>query len=104
MNEATVRAWQLRFIDDWIHIGISTEIAGVHYFVTKDGLVERKRFEETPVIASISPDRAQELIDDLWRCGVRPTEGKGSAGQLKAVEKHLEDMRKIVASKLSVIL
>lgn len=41
-------------------------------------------------------DLAQQLMDDLWRCGLRPTEGKGSAGQLTATEYHLEDMRKLV--------
>jgi hypothetical protein len=37
----------------------------------------------------------QKLMDDLWRCGLRPSEGTGSAGALRAVERHLEDMRKI---------
>ena len=45
---------------------------------------------------SISFDEAQVLIDDLWRAGVRPTEGAGSAGQMAATEKHLNDMRKLV--------
>lgn len=44
----------------------------------------------------LSNRNAQALMDQLWQCGVRPTEGKGSAGQLKAVEYHLEDMRKLV--------
>ncbi len=34
-------------------------------------------------------DAAQALMDDLWRCGIRPSEGTGSAGQLAAVERHL---------------
>jgi len=38
---------------------------------------------------------AQVLMDQLWRCGVRPAEGKGSAGQIAAVEKHLADMQKL---------
>jgi len=40
-------------------------------------------------------EAAQTLMDDLWACGIRPTEGKGSAGALAATERHLEDMRKI---------
>ncbi|MGJ7512360.1 hypothetical protein [Variovorax sp. GT1P44] len=47
---------------------------------------------------------AQRLIDELWRAGLRPTEGSGSAGSLRATERHLEDMRKLaldlVAHKL----
>jgi hypothetical protein len=52
----------------------------------------------------IDKKAAQVLIDDLWASGIRPTEGKGSAGSLKATENHLEDMRRIVANKLKIIL
>jgi hypothetical protein len=45
---------------------------------------------------SLSPEEAQTLMDDLWQCGLRPTEGTGSAGSLKATERHLEDMRTLV--------
>ena len=37
----------------------------------------------------------QSLMDELWRCGLRPTEGTGSAGALAATEKHLNDMRRV---------
>ena len=39
---------------------------------------------------------AQSLMDELWHCGLRPTEGTGSAGSLAATERHLEDMRRLV--------
>lgn len=39
---------------------------------------------------------AQELMDNLWSCGLRPSEGTGSAGALAATERHLQDMRKLV--------
>lgn len=42
-------------------------------------------------------ENAQVLMDDLWRCGVRPTDGAGTAGSMRAVERHLEDMRALVA-------
>jgi hypothetical protein len=35
------------------------------------------------------------LMDQLWQCGLRPTEGTGSAGSLAATERHLKDMREI---------
>lgn len=38
---------------------------------------------------------AQRLIDELWNCGLRPSEGTGSAGSLRATEKHLADMQRI---------
>jgi hypothetical protein len=39
----------------------------------------------------------QSLFNDLWRYGFRPTDGTGNAGHLGAVEKHLNDMRKLVS-------
>lgn len=36
---------------------------------------------------------AQTLMDALWNAHVRPTSGQGSAGQLAAVQAHLQDMR-----------
>ena len=46
----------------------------------------------------------QKLMDELWNCGFRPSEGTGSAGSLKKTEDHLKDMRKIVSKKLGVEL
>ena len=43
---------------------------------------------------------AQELMDDLWQCGIRPSEGTGSAGQLAATQRHLEDMQGIAKGVL----
>ena len=34
-------------------------------------------------------------MDELWRCGLRPSEGTGSAGSLAATERHLKDMQAI---------
>ena len=44
----------------------------------------------------ITYEHAQQLMDDLWVCGLRPSEGAGSAGALAATQKHLEDMRRLV--------
>lgn len=43
----------------------------------------------------ISPETAQKLMNSLWECGLRPVAAAGSAGQLSATERHLEDMRTI---------
>lgn len=43
----------------------------------------------------LSKEYAQALMDDLWHNGLRPSEGTGSAGSLKATQDHLGDMRKI---------
>lgn len=46
-----------------------------------------------PPTLPISFESAQQLMDELWQIGIRPTNGAGSVGQLAATEKHLEDMR-----------
>jgi len=50
--------------------------------------------------AVISIPEAQFLLDELWNCGLRPSDGSGNAGQLGATERHLSDMRKIVSGFL----
>lgn len=45
---------------------------------------------------------AQMLMDELWHCGLRPSEGAGSAGSLAATERHLNDMRKLAFHALKV--
>lgn len=44
---------------------------------------------------ALDPAAAQELMDSLWQCGLRPTDGSGSAGALAATQEHLADMRSI---------
>jgi hypothetical protein len=46
-------------------------------------------------------DELQQLMDELWRVGLRPSEGTGSAGALAATERHLEDMRKLAMNHLA---
>ena len=50
---------------------------------------------------SLRNDEAQMLMDELWRCGLRPSEGSGSAGSLAATERHLKDMRAIALALLT---
>lgn len=45
-------------------------------------------------------DEAQAMMDELWRVGLRPTEGTGSAGSLAATERHLKDMQTIAMGLL----
>jgi hypothetical protein len=52
--------------------------------------------EVQPETMRLSPEEAQQFMDELWRVGIRPTEGAGSVGQMAATEKHLHDMRKLV--------
>lgn len=68
---------------------------GIEFEETKEG----DWVEPTMVLGR---EEAQQLIDELWRAGLRPAEGAGSAGQLASTERHLEDMRQIAFHKLGV--
>jgi hypothetical protein len=50
-------------------------------------------FHHQPML-DLEPEEAQVLVDSLWDAGVRPTAAKGSAGQLAAVQAHLDDLRR----------
>lgn len=70
-------------------------------------LMELKKVEKGDVVEptiSLNDHDAQELIDQLYHCGLRPTEGRGSSGQLKATQDHLNDMRAIVGKLSDVTL
>lgn len=57
-----------------------------------------------PPTLDIHVNSAQSLMDQLWDAGIRPTEGTGSAGALAATQKHLDDMRKLVAKSCDITL
>ena len=44
----------------------------------------------------LSIDAAQRLMDSLWNCGLRPTEGSGSAGSLAATQAHLSTVKEVL--------
>lgn len=52
-------------------------------------------FEPQPIMR-VDKDALQQLMDELWRVGIRPSEGAGSAGAMLATQRHLEDMRALV--------
>ncbi len=88
-QKIAVRIWQLRGMhgDQWL--GKTTEF---------------ERFERNgqmiPPTLELDEQAAQELMDSLWDVGIRPAEGKGSAGQMGATLKHLEDMQAIAYQAL----
>lgn len=49
---------------------------------------------------TLRDEMAQQLMDELWAAGLRPTEGTGSAGSLAATERHLKDMQTITMGLL----
>jgi hypothetical protein len=62
-------------------------------------LTEDDMFKASVPLFDISNDAAQKLFDQLYDLGFRQTD-VGTAGHLKATEKHLEDMRKIAFDQL----
>ena len=58
---------------------------------------------EIPPALQIKKSDAQMLIDTLWDCGLRPTEGSGSAGALLATQEHLQSMKEMATRLLAVV-
>jgi len=51
---------------------------------------------------ALRPEAAQELMDELWRTGLRPSQEEGSTGQAAATQRHLDDMRTLAFHALKV--
>ncbi len=51
---------------------------------------------------SIPEGTAQMLMDQLWRCGLRPTEARSGAGTVEAMQRHLDDLREIAFHQLKM--
>ena len=104
MSHTVIRAHAAPWMQG-IELSIRDETPGsrlrVACAITMEEIVEGACIMPT---ASISMQAAQILMDDLWSSGLRPTEGAGSAGSLRATEKHLADMRAIVSKKIGVEL
>ncbi len=39
-------------------------------------------------------ETAQRFMDELWNCGLRPSEGTGSAGAMRQAEDHIVTLKK----------
>jgi hypothetical protein len=78
----------------------------VHVVADKNMTIKDIVWEEVNEGAIYSPTmildetEAQALIDSLWDCGLRPTEGTGSAGALAAAQANLEDLRRVAFTLL----
>jgi len=55
-------------------------------------------------LLTIRMHHAQALMDDLWNAGVRPTEGAGSAGAMRAAQDHIKDLRTVAFKALGIQL
>lgn len=92
----------------YLNVSYPARALELHWYVRDEALkinsavksLELERVEEGQYYpepaAYINYEDAQQLMDELWKCGIRPTEGAGTAGSMSATQKHLEDMRTIV--------
>lgn len=83
-----------RDIELWVADFRDNKLFGVLSDIIMENNPDVGVIRSTPI--KISMENAQSLMDELWQCGIRPSEGTGSAGALAATQKHLEDMRKLV--------
>lgn len=86
--------WVVQTERDGYSLGVS---------VTMEKRAKGDQLDPTPTFALNRP-QAQQLMDELWGAGLRPTQGKQSEGVTAAQARHLDDMRAIVAKKLDVTL
>lgn len=93
---------EIRAISAPWHRGVSLLIRQGSLYGKHVVMETHDEYMVTDPTCQISIDSAQTLMDDLWNAGIRPTEGTGSAGSLKATENHLGDMRRIVFKQMGM--
>jgi hypothetical protein len=72
---------------------------------TKTATVQWETIADTAMmkpLLAIRMEQAQVLMDDLWNAGVRPTEGAGSAGSMRAAQDHIKDLRRVAFKALGI--
>lgn len=89
------RSWRHQAIELLIHC----ESDGARFVAMDPNFTKVQPGQELRPTVRIDNDAAQELMDRLWECGIRPTAGAGSAGAMAATEKHLADMRRLAFAK-----
>ena len=103
-HEIKMRAVKARFnpFDDKIEFAFM-ERRGEHYSAADSlHMITHDEDMMTPSFCTLDVDQAQLLMDDLWNCGLRPSEGSGSARSMKATQNHLADLKKILFHKLGI--
>ncbi len=102
MSEFKLRAAKSGIFDESINL-YGWQIKGRERYVIKHPeLVPMAEHASPEAFLSLEPTQAQYLIDSLWDCGLRPSEGSGSAGALLATQKHLGDMKTIAFHSLKI--
>lgn len=93
-----IRANMHRF-NSYIELFFIEKIDGKVFIAEPIKMKEISQHEFCEASFQLDINAAQVLMDELWQCGIRPSEGSGSSGALAATQKHLEDMRTLVFKK-----
>jgi hypothetical protein len=81
-------------IDDKISLYIISKSKDYTYIAKSIEMEQIADGEIKAPALRLNRDESQRLIDQLWDCGLRPTDGSGSAGSLLATQNHLKDLQK----------
>jgi len=81
------------------HLPNSNKISMLSEIIFKE--MDEFTYSESPFFLNFT--QAQELMDSLWDCGLRPSEGSGSAGALLATQNHLKDMQGLTDRLLKMV-
>lgn len=84
-----------RMLGDYFAIFLVENVTGKRYLATKIEMSEMNEASIPEPSFRLAPLAMQELMDSLWQAGIRPSEGSGSAGSLKATENHLKDLQNL---------
>lgn len=84
----------------WLKDGME-RVTIIEPLTLRDLKPEELHYEQRPTF-SLRNEEAQKLMDDLWECGLRPTQGVGSAGSLAATQQHLADIRTVAWHALKI--
>jgi hypothetical protein len=94
--------WHIQ--DDWIQSDGLTVWHKVRYgdawqlvsYERKIEPIENGSYISSDRALSLTRDDAQQLMNELWRHGLRPRDGAGSLAHVEATRAHLDDMRRLV--------
>ena len=103
-----MKQWHIN--DDWLCRDGYTLLAQVKDFDSR----KLVRFEQTlePIeggcyIGSdagifLAGDEAQQLMNELWRVGLRPKNGAGAVAHTESLQAHLDDLRTVAFHALKI--
>lgn len=84
-----------------LRAGVETDHGG--FAVAQSlNMVDLPAGQQADPFMRLKPEDAQQLMDELWRCGIRPSQEEGSTGQAAATQRHLDDMRTLAFHALKV--